>query len=299
MKYEIFLTQIRECVQKKAGKEVQVRINHIVKNNMQFKDGMIILRPGETTSPAIYLDSYYESFCRGNSLEEIAGDILACCLENRRNPYFNIEFYKDYAKVKPRLIFKLVNYEKNREMLKEMPYRRFHDLAVIYGYLLEEEAFCDAVIFVKREHQEIWEISEDGLYRAAVENTPRLMPSRFLDLHNLIAGVDSREPSAADFFEGAARIYVLSNRQKYLGAVSILFPEVLKDISKKIGDNYFVLPSSVHECMILPDSQSICPETLQEIVREINGAYVEPEDVLGESIYQYAGEGKLKVALGG
>ena len=51
--------------------------------------------------------------------------------------------------------------------------------------------------------------------------------------------------------------------------------------------------------MVLPDSQSICPETLQEIVREINGAYVEPEDVLGESIYQYAGEGKLKVALGG
>ncbi|HIR14188.1 MAG TPA: hypothetical protein IAB31_09730 [Candidatus Choladousia intestinavium] len=299
MKYEIFLSQIRECVQKKAGEEVQIRIAHIVKNNMQSKDGMTILRRGETTSPAIYLDSYYEAFCRGVSLDEIALEILDSCEENRRNPCFDIEFYKDYAKVKPRLICKLVNYDKNREMLKKMPFRRFLDLAVIYGYLLEEEAFRDAVIFVKNQHREIWGVQEEELYRTAMENTPKLMPSQLLDLQTLLAGIEGRESLGIDETSGAPRIYVLSNCQKYLGASAILYPAALKDIAEQIGEEYFVLPSSVHECMILPDSQVLSPWTLQEIVREINESYVQPEDVLGESIYQYAGDGRLKIVLQG
>ena len=80
-------------------------------------------------------------------MEELAEEIVRCSEENRRKPDFDVNFYQNYETVRHRVICKLVNYRKNREMLSGMPHRRFHDLAVIYGYLLEDESFPDGVIF--------------------------------------------------------------------------------------------------------------------------------------------------------
>ena len=300
MEYEFFVPRIRKLIQEKSEKEDRICVTRVLKNNGLKKVGITILHKGDTTAPAIYLESFYESFCQGTPMEELAEEIVRCSEENRRKPDFDVNFYQNYETVRHRVICKLVNYRKNREMLSGMPHRRFHDLAVIYGYLLEDESFPDGVIFIREEHRRNWEVPEEELYQAAMENTPRLMPNELLDLRRLALGLGEDEPCPkpeSASFPDPARIYVLTNRRKYLGASALLFPDVLKRIAKAFGETYYILPSSVHECMILPDTGALSAKALQEMVKEINETYVQPEDVLGASIYQYAGEGKIRILL--
>ena len=83
-------------------------------------------------------------------------------------------------------------------------------------------------------------------------------------------------------------MYVLSNNQRNYGAVSILYEGLLKDIGERLQEDYYVLPSSVHEVIIVPESNSPGQEELEHMIVEINETQVEPEEVLSDRAYYYS-----------
>ena len=94
-------------------------------NNDTHLDGLTILAPGQNLAPTIYLDYYYGQYERGRSFSDITDDILTAYRENRPKSPVDISFFTDYDKVKSRVTMKLINYERNRELLKQVPYYRF------------------------------------------------------------------------------------------------------------------------------------------------------------------------------
>lgn len=78
-----------------------------------------------------------------------------------------------------------------------------------------------------------------------------------------------------------------------------LFQEAIRSAVKEqaadiLGEGYTVLPSSLHEVLLVPDSSQIPVRDLQNMVKETNRSQVEPKDILSDNIYHFDNfQGKL------
>lgn len=285
MEYQEFLQHVMESVQKKAGADCTVRLAPVLKNNISSVDTITIQSSGGNVSPAIYLAPYYRSCQAGTSVEEIARQIVEFHRKNAREGTYDLSFYMDFSQVRKRIVYRLVNYERNREMLSQIPHRRFLDLAAIYYYKMEDDTFGDASILIKNEHMKIWDADLEELDDAAVSNTARLMPYECICIADMIQEMTGIKAEELD--EEQIPLYVLTNTEKSFGAAVILYQTVLEAVGERLHSDYFVLPSSVHECMLVPAVGEMKPDELRKIVCEINEECVAEEEILGDTVYRY------------
>lgn len=295
MEYQNFLELIRDSVQKKAGEACNVRLASVLKNNRNYVDTITIINVGSNVAPAIYLAPYYQRYLNGAPVGELAEQIVEFHRQHAREEKYDLSFYTDFVQVRKRVVCRLVNYERNRELLKQVPHRRFLDLAVVYYYKLEDDTFGDAGILVKNEHMEMWDGDLEELDDAAMSNTARFMPYECIYIADVI-----REMTGIRLEEGCKDqipMYVLTNTEKSFGAAVILYQTVLEAVGERLKNDFFVLPSSVHECMIIPAMEEFKPKELREIVCEINEECVAEEEILGDTVYRYFREEKRLSAV--
>lgn len=286
MEYCSFLEHVRETVQRERGANCRVWISPALKNNQNHMEMLSILDGDSNVAPAIYMRPYYQQYLDGNSIEEISEQIQRFHSAHKKEENYDISFYRNFDQVRSRIVYRLVNYESNQEMLARVPCRRFLDLAVVYYYMLEDDTFGKADILVRNEHMEMWDSDLAELDDVAVSNTARLLPYECIfmaDMLREMLGVEMTEEDTAQ-----VPMYVLTNSAKAFGAAAILYESVLETVADRLGGDFYVLPSSVHECILLPDRDGIDPKELRKMVCEINEEYVAAEEILGDSVYHYS-----------
>ena len=138
MSYEEFLQVIPGLLQRRLGPEARVSVHTVYKNNNLKKEMLCILEEGSNVSPTIYLHPFYEAFERGMEVDEILEEILEEYRRNRCGLYLDVDEFQQFDRVSSRIVYKLINYERNEEMLSTVPHRRFLDLAVVYYLLIEQ-----------------------------------------------------------------------------------------------------------------------------------------------------------------
>lgn len=283
--YNEFLEQMKAAVGKRAGEDSSVSISSVAKNNRQYADSMCILPRGANFSPAIYMEDYYKQYQKGVGIDELAGSIVSeysahfCC------EAVDFSFFTDFEKARGTIVCKLINYEKNKAVLDRVPHRKFHDLAVVYYCRMDHELFGKGSIMVENRHLQMWGITEDEIDGIARRNTVRLLPYQLYDMETLLKetfGLDTEWQMKQEL-----PMYVLTNTEKYLGAVNMIFDSILEAVAERLEDDYFVLPSSIHECIIIPALQDIEESQLHTMVEEINRECVADEEILGDTIYRY------------
>lgn len=294
MEYNEFLEEIVRLVRQRVDADTSVSVNRVLKNNQDRTYSMSILRKGENMSPAICMNAYYGQYRRGVRLEAIADQIMNCYYWSRRGGNFDFSYYTDFEKVKGKILCKLVSYEKNQYILNMVPHRRFLDLAVVYYYKLEDPVIGKASILIQNAHLELWDVDADTLQHLADVNTLHLLPYEFLGIDELMTRITGQE--MIHEYPEVVKLYVLTNTEQYYGAVNMIFGSVLEEIYQKLGSNFYILPSSIHECMVLRAESSWTPSELRVMVREINKECVDESEILGESVYLYDGE-KKKVEI--
>ena len=192
--------------------------------------------------------------------------------------------------MRSRIIFKLINTEKNRELLRDVPYIPFHDLSIVFQCLVSEERFGNASILIHNVHLQLWKVNARELYECALENTPLLQGYELADMNTVLeemkalGGIDDEE---IEDMQQEVPMYVLSNKSRINGASCILYKDILKDFAMVVDKDLYVLPSSIHEVILLPSDGTQESEQLKEMVREINQSQVEKEEVLSDSVYYY------------
>ena len=102
------------------------------KNNGVILDGLSIRRQGQKVAPTIYMDAYYREYLDGRSLKGICDQIIECCSNTDFEEKFNADFFSDYSRLQHTVVYKLINAEKNRELLKKIPHLPFLDLAIVF-----------------------------------------------------------------------------------------------------------------------------------------------------------------------
>ena len=91
-------------------------------------------------------------------------------------------------------------------------------------------------------------------------------------------------------------LYVLTNKESVNGANVISCPEVLEKVYEEFGEGYYVLPSSIHEVLLVKESESPGVQELRQTVFNVNKQEVAPQEVLSYNVFHYDGR-KLSMAM--
>lgn len=314
MKIHTFIYEILQKMQEEMGENVKISLQDITKNNGVVLTGLTFVQKNVNISPTIYLEDFYEDYKEGKSMDNIMDEIKEIYYKSRMDQDINMNFFTEYEQAKERIVYKLINYDKNRELLKEIPHREYLDLAIVYYYLVDMKEFSNATILIHNKHMKAWEINEEELYLRAKENTSQLLGMNFCGMMEVL-----KELTGEDFWCGnlneseehkeksflleshAGRdetgMYVLSNGSRLYGAATILYENVMEYCAERVGGSFFILPSSVHEVILVPDEGQVTREKLRQMVREVNATQVEEQEQLSDFVYYYSAENGRIVRL--
>lgn len=301
MNYEEFLEYMKEHLKEfleggEEGQKYDIYIHKIVKNNGIVLDGLAIRKEAEPVSPNIYLNPYFESYQMGKPIAVIMEEIILryqrLCEENE----IEVLDITDFNNVRDKIVLRLVNYEKNKEMLKMCPNRRYLDLAITFRYMVSKDSLGIASSLVSKEEFELWQVDLEELYHLALFNTMREFPWRMESLVRVVTesirgqanGMMSEDIiKELEQMENGVNMYVLTNDHGINGATCILYDNVIRNFAKVQDCNIFVLPSSVHEVMLVPENTETEPEFLEDLVMEANKSAVGLIDLLSDHVYYY------------
>lgn len=288
---EAFADTVKCAMEAYYGEEYKVNIQKVVKNNNTTLTGLVILKPNVNIAPTIYLESFYERYNSGTTMADICQEIIRIYEEYSLSSDFDITLITDFNAVKNNLYFKLVNAEKNKEMLANAPHKVFLDLAIVYYVKVFQNKDENGVIQVHNQLLQYWNIDNDTLFDIALHNTQQEYRGRVSSMFSMISELMD-EAFEAEFFDLAADkdipMYVATNRQKYLGAGVVIYNGLLRSFAKQIGESFYILPSSTHEVLFVPISAGLNEEYLKEMVQSVNETEVSEQEFLSNNIYYYS-----------
>ena len=296
-----FAAKIGTMVQEKMGSGYAISNHQVRKNNGIVLNAITIRTEESNIAPSIYIEHFYDEVESGSkSMDEVAGEICETYEQNDHPLGFDVNSFIDFGSVKDRVIYRLVNYEKNMDELADMPHDRYLDFAIIYCVLVPMgEMGATGTIMVTNDHLTMWGIGKLELVEMADRNTPRLLKSELVSMENMLISMLLGEDTASDnsgLLPPGSEMYVLSNRSKMNGASCLLYPGLLAQIADYWGRDFYVLPSSVHETILIPDDKKMYPVALTNMVKEVNSSQLLPSEVLSDHAYFYSKSEKMLMA---
>lgn len=303
MEYRDFVEQVKNQIQDFLPvkfADATVEVNQVVKNNDCVLDGLLIKTAESNIAPTIYLNPYYKQIEDGAELDDVLTKIADVYQSHYIGHDMDMSAVTDYEKIKDRIVCKLINMENNQLFLQDKPYSQMEDLAVVYQILMDKTKNGTATVTITDNLMDGYGITLDELHNTAMQNMDTLQPYCFKGMNEVMAEIYAESIAWEQKIspEEAKKIlldrmqyipeqmYVLSNDTKVNGANAILKDDIRQMIAKQVGD-FYVLPSSVHETLIVPKSIGRCLEDLEKMVQEVNQTQVAPEERLSDHVYEY------------
>ena len=258
-------------------------IHKIKKNNGVELTAMLIPEEGCCITPTFYLEDFYEMYLQDGHLPELVDWIRERYrLAEESVAGVNVAKLLNYEAVKDRIIMKMVHYEKNEEMLESCPHIKVYDLAVTFRTLVSLDPSTVSSALVTYQQLDQWGISISDLLLTAEKNTRRLFPSEICTIEEFL-----EEHCDYPVYDIGDIFYVVTNDHMINGATVMLYDGLLEEFAEKIGGDFYILPSSIHEVLFVPDRGAVTAGELIAIVHEANETVINESDILSDSVYYY------------
>lgn len=321
MEYEEFIELIQNKAEEHLGEAFTVSPTSVMKNNGICLKGIVITGQGEGLSPAFYLEDPYDEFLKGKEADQIVKEITDLYFEVIPKSKISLEFFQSGQAVREKVLFKLIHFDQNKELLQEVPYIRFLDLAVVFYVDVQDELMEKGSVLIYHSHMELWDMTVEELYQYALQNTPQKREATIQTMEDIMKKAmiqelqeklgeekDAAELLNDEFWKknpeilsshvrqenGLYKMYVLSNAERTYGAAAMLYPQVLQQFADQLAVNLYLLPSSVHEVILIPENGFQDREELLNMVKEVNDTQVAPGEILTYTVYYFDREkGKL------
>lgn len=306
---EVFNKEVVTALETFYGEGYHIQINQVIKNNDTILFGLTILEENSIISPSIYLNEYFADYQNGRTLNSIINEIMKI-YEKNKLPQIptNVSDIIEFQKVKNKIVIKLINREGNSAFLKDTPFIPFCDLAIIFNIIVSTNEDGTATITVKNNIlHDYWKMDADSLLELAIENSKQLIPAKIQSMEEVLRemlgrdfvtqlGIDTdmysdieldalfQEISGGN--QGTA-MYVASNVSRVNGASVMLYDDLLYYFSKKLEKNLFIIPSSIHELIVVPDTGYMKTNDIRSMVMDVNATQVAPDEVLSDNVYYY------------
>lgn len=284
-----FYESVAESVSEVLGSEVIVELQEVTKVNLSL-DGLTIRKRNESIAPTIYLNQYFNQFNDGRAMDDIVQDIIRVYENNQPEnimDVFKTEDFYDFDKMKEKIVLKVINTERNLDLLEQVPCLDMEGLGlsvVFYVSLMTGEQ--SAGILIKNEHLKLWEKTVSDLLTVAEVNTNRMHAFVVKSMNEVLSGMFGFEEDLIP--EDVPALYVLTDENKTFGASQLYLKDKIREFAKKNDCDVYILPSSVHELLLLrADFPNIEPEHLKQMVCEVNSTEVSDEDFLCDGAFKY------------
>lgn len=298
MVYETFLETLKQDLTRLLGDDYLITVQKIPKNNGIELDSLCITNTEHLIAPTVYLGPYYEQYQQGVSMETIEQDILHFFQTPIPTPCITAEQFIDPNQVRKKIVYKLIHAKSNELLLQQIPHKRFLDLAIVFYLYLDETEYGQLTSLIHHSHQQIWNLSTEQLFHIASVNTPILFPAKITTMNEIMQEIIETSFQEAEQNEiitallkeeePLSPLYVLTNQQGFCGSCCILYPDILKDFSTSLGFDLVILPSSIHEVLLIPYEKTMDFGELIQMVTEINHSEVAIEDQLSNQVYRYS-----------
>lgn len=285
MKINEFAQKVCRAVEKELGKPYRTELKMVQKNNGVEFHGLLILLPERNVVPTIYLETFYEAYEGGVPFADVLGRVLMILRDEIPGSHIDTFFFESFEKAKERICYRLIGRQDNERLLSDIPYVEFLDLAICFYYAYSGSDLGEGTILIHNSHMEHWNANVKDLMMLAQENTPRLFPSRLTSMQEMLEELmDAHEEIPAD---ADVPLAVLTNAKRCHGAACMLYPGLLEKIAGKKNSGFYIIPSSIHEVLLLDKSGVESPGEVKMMIHEVNRQHVAKEDILSDSLYYY------------
>lgn len=291
MNFEIFKTQLMERLQK-LFKEVEPTViiedHKILKAQKGELTAITFRKPEMTAAPTLYAEDMYEFMnARHLSVDDVARDMMdniLPLLKTSSEPISPEEIVDvfDLEKHPENLSIRLLGKKGNLQLLDSLIFKDVCDGLVA----IVDICHGDYRAVITREMLALTSMDEDAVFEQALKNGS-FDDVVFTDLEACIGGADKADnymfAHDIPFISNSA--FVLTNRNMYWGASTILYPGVIAKIHRLIGKTFYILPSSVHELIIMSATDDVDPKAMIETIRSANRNVCAKEDILANDLY--------------
>lgn len=284
MEYDRYI----ECMEFLISKEMDksVKVVTVPKNNGCVKKGLQIEETETNMNPQIYLEEmYWEQREKEGTLQDSVDEFLKIYQKSKRDS-IALDFF-EWENVKEYVTTKIINAEWNKELLKNIPHKKVLDLAIVYQIVVEITDSGLATVLIRKEHLEQWGVSEKELQEIAEKNSEKLFPAELKGMSEVIW--EMLDIAEMEIDEPDATMYVLTNKYRMFGAVAIFYKGMLEKIGEMLGTGFVIIPSSIHETIILKDTRhNIDRLEITEMIKSVNEEQVRREERLADHPYYYS-----------
>ena len=202
---------------------------------------------------------------------------------------------RDYSKMKGRLILQLLSTNEIGQILDKIPHRKVEDMVLICRFDLGTANDGLLTALVTNKFLDLYGIDEKQLFHDAMLVAESNRPSIINKMDDILLGLLLEAGVFIDMDWGSSPFYIASVTDGCNGACVICYPGFLDRAANKIGGDFFILPSSIHEVLLLPDNGMLtkeAPEYLESMVREVDQTLA-PDERLSNFVYHYDSKAKV------
>ena len=290
-----FADVVKMAMEERYGEGYSVDITTVTKNNDCKYVALVIKDATTNISPSIYLENAYEQYKAGRCLHDILDDIADVYETHKVAGDFDVSGIIDFAMAKDNICLKLVSASRNTELLSGVPHKNVLDMAMIFYIIVGHGMEGLATVTVRNELMDTWGITVDELYDIALYNTERKCKGVVKSMSAIMTEILADrmdEEAASEFYdlyigENDIPMYVVTNEDKLNGAITVFYTGLLKKVAERLDSNLYILPSSIHEAILVPVSVDMPVDYLRSMVVEVNSSEVADNEILSDSVYLY------------
>ena len=293
MNYEQFLEQMKEDLKARFAtdlspeySDVRIGIRDVEKLQGESYRGLSF-RSGDSPIEAnLNLTGAFQAYEAGRPFEDILKEVEAQLMKIvDRTPQFNIEEMSDYESMKSKLMMEVIPQKGNEDRLENIPHQKVEDLALIYRLDMGDSIGGKMTSVITNQQLEAFGITAEQLHQDVLENAPVTHPASLRSMQEVMAEMMGMEPE--ETMSGEPTMLVATVEGSFMGASVIQYPGFMEQASEKIGGDFFVLPSSIHEVLLIPDEGKTDFHELASMVQSINESQVAPAERLSDNVYHY------------
>lgn len=261
--------------------------------------GLMVRKEGELLTPTINLNQLYEAYKTQPSvtMETVCRKIADIVLEAPIQ--VDLKAILNYENVKDKLFIRVSSVEANKEVFEIVPHQLKEDLAITYHVAVGKDQDGLSSMLITNEMMKEYGVTQEQIHEDAMKSSPRVMVPEVSSIGVLIDEIyqknilmltpDEREMLLETLQESSEMptFFVVTNTERVNGAGVIFYPEFMDNMGELLGNNFFILPSSIHQMLILPDDGQVDAEMLRDMVKEVNATQVAPAERLTNDVYHF------------
>ena len=267
--------------------EIRPEIQQVEKTNGASYLGVRIDRGDGQAAPVINVEPYYQEAAGGEPFRQVMDRLVYNAADILQNiPEISTDHVRQYAEMKDNIIMQVIPIRGNEELLAGMPHREMEDMAVICRAMLGKNEQGEMSFLVTNPILQEYGISQEQLFADAAATA---LENNMYSVKPLFSVLAEMTPFGADepVPEMDNGLYVATNTQKMFGAGVIAQPDFMEKAGEIMKGNFFILPSSIHEVLLLRDDGQTDFRSLEMMVKEINASQVAPHERLTDNVYHY------------